>query len=247
MADHSDLAERLQGTARFGEIDAIDRLGNSALQTAASSGHASVVHALLNHSRFTAMTLHNALGHNALHMAACKGHPAAARELLMHSRFPRQAVNAVTTEDGATALHVSVQSGHLALVLLLLQSEDFNTVCHHTAGDHRTALHLAAKGRHHEIIAALLQNKRFEMEAIDIGDTSGHTALHIMVESGDLIALRLLKESGKFRVLETRSKQHGTALDIARIKQGPDHPQAHQLLVSGAATANIQFCCSRVC
>ena len=177
-------------------------MGNSALHIAASSGHAT--------------TLPNALGYNALHLAARQGHREAARELLMHSRFPRKAVNATTKEDGTTALHLSVRFGHLALVLLLLQSERFDAICHLTAGDRRTALHLGAKSKSREIIAALLKSKRFTAEAVNVGDASGRTALHIMVEAGDLIAVWLLRESGKFRMLEARSKPHGTALDLAR-------------------------------
>ena len=166
LRGHVGVAEELLNSIRFDRVNACNLVSGTALHTAAFHGHADVVHLLLSHPRFTASAMPNDFGQSALHLAASKGHTEVAMMLLTsHDHFPRQAVNAATAVDNATALHVAVRSGQKAMVSLLLQEDRFDVVSSQTAIDGHTALHLAAKGAHPEIIAAVLKSDRFSTDA----------------------------------------------------------------------------------
>ena len=168
---HVGVAKELLNSIRFDAVNACNLVSSTALHTAAVHGHADVVDLLLSHPRFTSSTLPNDIGQSALHLAASKGHTQVALILLgSHDHFPRQAVNATTYVDTATALHSAVRSGHEAMVSLLLQADCFDAVCSQTAQDGHTALHLAAKGAHPEIIAAVLKSARFTSDAVNAVD-----------------------------------------------------------------------------
>ena len=217
LGGHVGVAKELLNSLRFDAVNACNLLSGTALHTAAFHGYVDVVHLLLSHTRFIASALPNDLGQSALHLAASKGHTEVALMLLeSHDHFPRQAVNATTAVDNATALHVAVRSGHEAMVSLLLQADRFDAVCSQTATDGHTALHLAAKGGSREIIAAVLKSKRFSTDAVNAVDRVGRTALHLMVARGSLVGVQLLRESEKFSNLGARSERHGSALDVAK-------------------------------
>ena len=206
-------------SSHFDSVLATDIVGNSALHTAAVQGQADVVEALLSSLKFKRPGLANSQGQNPLHLAAMKGHAAVVGTLLGSHTFHDSAVNARTSNDGATALHVAVRFRQVSVVRLLLQSPRFLAIGNATIRDGHTALHLAATRGNIDIIKALLESNRFTAEAADSVDKSGRTAVQIMAEKHDHQAVQLLRDliglSGK-TVRSSSSHKGASVFAVAR-------------------------------
>ena len=186
------VADALLKSWRFEQSNSLNKMGSTALHIAAFFGHADVVQLLLASRRFTASSLANGSGLNALHLGAMQGQHQVVEVFLASFKFDRSAVNAITPDDGSTALHLAVQFRRLSVVSLLLENKRFSSVRKATANGH-TALHLAAACPSDGMVAALLNSDRFTTEVVTATNSSGRTALHIMAEKGQLEAARLLR------------------------------------------------------
>ena len=220
---HCDVVEELLNSNRFASVSSQNKFGSTALLAAAFKGHSRISEILLASPRFTASSLPNSAGYNALHLAIVQGHSEVVEALLSSSHFDSSTVNAVTLDDGLTALHLAVQLRRVPVAYLLLQCQRFSAILATTARDGRTALHLAAARRESldasSLVEALLGSDRFTAEASEARDKSGCTALHLMVERGHFEAAQMLQKSGKFTAVGARQGRHNrSALDIAKAR-----------------------------
>ena len=224
---HCDVVEELLNSNRFASVNSQNKFQSTVLHVAAFKGHSRILDILLASPRFTASSLPNSAGYNALHLAIVQGHSEVVEALLASIRFDNSAVNAVTLNDGLTALHLAVQLRRVHVAYLLLQCQRFNAIAATTACDGRTALHLAAARRESLDVAiltqALLGSDGFTAEASEARDKSGRTALHLMVERGHFEAAQMLQKSGKFTAVGARQDRHNrSVLEIAKARADAD-------------------------
>jgi ankyrin repeat protein len=93
-----------------------------------------------------------------------------------------------TDSNGATVLHLAVQSVHLSILRLLLETSlDIDS----KNEEGQSALHLATLRGSRDTIQLLLENGA----NTDLVDIRGQTALHLAAERGDTAVIRLLIES----------------------------------------------------
>ena len=89
-----------------------------------------------------------------------------------------------------------------------------------TTRNGHTALHLAANSRASSVAAemteALLGSNHFPTDAVNAVDSSGRTALHIMVEREHREAAQFLLQSRRFSSAAARNSRKETALDMAK-------------------------------
>lgn len=232
----------LLGAAAAGHVERVKRLlaenpdsiylensrGFTPLHGAASAGHADVVRVLLAagadpNSRTTPGN------QTPLHLAAkvgsqevCEALLAAAPELWYENK------------DGATALGVAIQEGHVNLVRLLADANVKRLSrpvvnLRELSWPVSSGLHLAAANNNTEIMNILLKNRKewikeqdnifgFSLEAekdiLDVGDdASNNAALHVAAENGYTELARLLVQAGADSMAQNRDGK--TPVDLA--------------------------------
>jgi ankyrin repeat protein len=165
------------------DVDAKDRVGETALHWAAGNGHEAVVW-LLVEAKADVNAKNNDRG-TALHRAAKNGHEAVVK-LLVEAKAD---VDTKKTSYGWTALHWAAENGHEAVVRLLVEAKaDVNVK--DTYG--RTALYRAAKSGHEATVKLLVEAKA----DVNVKETSyGRTALYWAAASGHKAVVKLLLEA----------------------------------------------------
>ena len=139
-AEQGDLATltRLIGTG--GDVNALGENGNSALAFACANGHADCTSLLISNG--ATVDLKSNLGNTPLHAACWADSPKCMRILI----DGKADVNQRSNTNGATPMHVAVQSNRdEALLVLLARGGDRKMKC-----DGRTALQLAVTLGHKE-------------------------------------------------------------------------------------------------
>ena len=232
----------LLGAAAAGHVERVKRLlaenpdsiylensrGFTPLHGAAGAGHADVVRVLLAagadpNSRAAPSN------QTPLHLAAkvgsqevCEALLAAAPELWYENK------------DGATALGVAIQEGHVNLVRLLADANVKRLSrpvvnLRELSWPVSSGLHLAAASNNTEIMNILLKNRKewikeqdnifgFNLEAekdiLDVGDdASNNAALHVAAENGYTELARLLVQAGADSMAQNRDGK--TPVDLA--------------------------------
>ena len=232
----------LLGAAAAGHVERVKRLlaenpdsiylensrGFTPLHGAAGAGHADVVRVLLAagadpNSRAAPSN------QTPLHLAAkvgsqevCEALLAAAPELWYENK------------DGATALGVAIQEGHVKLVRLLADANVKRLSrpvvnLRELSWPVSSGLHLAAASNNTEIMNILLKNRKewikeqdnifgFNLEAekdiLDVGDdASNNAALHVAAENGYTELARLLVQAGADSMAQNRDGK--TPVDLA--------------------------------
>ncbi|KAI2500615.1 serine/threonine kinase [Fragilaria crotonensis] len=120
-------------------------------------------------------------------------------------------VNAQGDSDGATALYMASQNGHLEVVRELLQHDDVDVNLQRT-DDGTTALFIASQDGHLEVVRALLQHDNVDVNLQCPDD--GSTALYIASQEGHLEVVRELLQRDNVEVNLQRTSG-STALIMA--------------------------------
>ncbi|MGH0165406.1 UNVERIFIED_CONTAM: hypothetical protein FKN15_048721 [Acipenser sinensis] len=152
-----------------GEIDCVDKDGNTPLHIAARHGHELLINTLITSGADS--TKRGIHGMFPLHLAALKAHSDCCRKLLS-SGFE------IDTPDsfGRTCLHAAAAGGNVDCVKLLLSSgADFNKK--DKCG--RTPLHYSAASRHFQCIETLVSTGT----SVNAADDWGRCALHYAAAS----------------------------------------------------------------
>jgi general stress protein 26 len=136
------------------------------------------------------------------------------RELLQNNNVD---VNLQKT-DGATALYVASQNGHLEVVRELLQNNNVDVNLQKTDG--ATALHMASQNGHLEVVRELLQNNKVD---VNLQTTDGRTALDI--------ARRQKKDDVVLLLEKHNEKEQNRRKDVER-KQDMEKRHQQELLNS---------------
>ena len=191
VAGHEGVAALLLGSARFVAASAISSVGDTALHSAGWHGHAGVAKLLLQSHRFEDADVNavNKGGATALQYAARHEDARMAVLLLKSARFRN--ANTYDVRYRSTALHTAADRGHVAVMLALLESHNFNDAAvnaAHSAG--YTALHVAVKRGHHEAALALRGSQRFT--AVTARCMEQKTAIDIAKQRGDKDMISLL-------------------------------------------------------
>ncbi|KAI2497240.1 serine/threonine kinase [Fragilaria crotonensis] len=142
----------------------------------------------------------------ALIFNAFKGNLNEVRALLLDGAN----VNAQRDSDGATALYVASQNGHLEVVRELLQIDDVDVNLRST-DDGSTALYIASNEGHVDVVRALLQHDNVDVNILGSDDCD--TALHAAILGG-LEVFRELLQHSKVNV-NAKNKDGDTVLSIA--------------------------------
>lgn len=166
----------------------VDASNTTALNTAATQGHAEVVRLLLGVEGSQSLALiARSNGKTALHSAARNGHVEAVRALL--EAEPSIALR--VDKKGQTALHMAAKGTSLDLVDALLGADPSLLNLPDTKGN--TALHIAARKARHQIIKRLLEMPDTDLKAIN---RAGETPLDTAEKMGNGEVSGALAEGG---------------------------------------------------
>ena len=111
------------------------------------------------------------------------------------SKLPTRVVDgttAIDVRDGTTALHLAVEGGHVAAVVVLLEAGADDTI---HDGHSRTPLSLAVEGGHAEIVFELLHRGRVHIDTPLTAAENG-TALHMATWNGNVAITDMLLNEG---------------------------------------------------
>eukprot|EP00929_Paragymnodinium_shiwhaense_P065413 TRINITY_DN32794_c0_g1_i3.p1 TRINITY_DN32794_c0_g1~~TRINITY_DN32794_c0_g1_i3.p1 ORF type:complete len:3306 (+),score=813.23 TRINITY_DN32794_c0_g1_i3:143-10060(+) len=217
-AGNADVVRRLLA----GKADAGARIsgGWSAVHLAAQGGHLDVLETLLKHDHWSLANAVTDAGWSALHTAAQNGDKMAACALLDHGAS-REASHG---DGGAVPLHVAAQSGHEALVQLLVERR---ADVHAAMRNGATALHAACQHGHAAVARCLLR-----CDANPDLCMHGQIApLHLAAQRGLSLLTQLLVD-GKACV-DLRMEGGYTPLVLAA--RGGHYASLHVLLSAGAS------------
>jgi ankyrin repeat protein len=200
------------------------------------NGHLEAVGVLLDHGADIEQRdweIGNALTHAALH-----GYVDMAKLLLDRGAN----VEAQSTNNLWTALHVGADEGHAEVVHALLEH---NANAHHRNAIGETALHRAAAGGHVECVRMLIDAG----VDVDLQDTSdGYSALMRASQSGHLEAVRLLLGGGRVDVNKLELEDTGAQVELRRLdgntalsfSTNRNHTDISKLLLEHGADPNSQ-------
>lgn len=194
-------------------VDLRDKLGNTALLSAAIGGYRQIIQVLID--RGADVNAQNNNGDTALMMASKNGHVEVVQQLLdAHAD-----INA-RNNKGNTALYLASQSGHLWVVLILLNHyADVNA--QNNNGD--TALHVASREGYVGIVKLLLDEYEINLEA---QNSEGNTALHLAAVMGDAdVAKALLERGANPQIYNWRDQ---TPVDLALQKLRAKNPEERE-------------------
>nr|ACN33858.1 unknown [Zea mays] len=184
--------------------------GETPLVAAAERGHLGVVVELLRHLDAEGLAAKNRSGYDALHVAAREGRHAVVQEMLNHDRMLAKTSGPANT----TPLISAAMRGHIEVVELLLEQDDFGLV--EMARDNgKNALHFAARQGHTGIVKALLEK---DPQLARRNDKKGQTALHMAVKGTSCDVLRALVDADPAIVM-LPDKNGNTALHVATRKK----------------------------
>ncbi|WVZ68265.1 hypothetical protein U9M48_017224 [Paspalum notatum var. saurae] len=184
--------------------------GETPLVVAAERGHLEVVLELLSHLDAEGLAAKNRSGYAAMHVAAREGRHAVVQEMLHRDRMLTKTFGPGNT----TPLISAAMRGHIEVVQLLLEQDDFGLV--EMARDNgKNALHFAARQGHVEIVKALLEK---DPQLARRNDKKGQTALHMAVKGTCCDVLRALVDADPAIVM-LPDKNGNTALHVATRKK----------------------------
>nr|CAB3478785.1 unnamed protein product [Digitaria exilis] len=208
--------------------------GETPLVAAAERGHLEVVVELLRHLDTEELAAKNRSGYDALHVAAREGRhvklryrsielpvaclvvsweyflSAVLQEMLLHDRMLAKTFGPGNT----TPLISAAMRGHIEVVELLLEQDDFGLV--EMARDNgKNALHFAARQGHVGIVKSLLEK---DPQLARRNDKKGQTALHMAVKGTSCDVLRALVDADPAIVM-LPDKNGNTALHVATRKK----------------------------
>ncbi|KAJ1286122.1 hypothetical protein BS78_03G328600 [Paspalum vaginatum] len=184
--------------------------GETPLVVAAEKGHLEVVLELLRHLDAEGLAAKNRSGYDAMHVAAREGHHAVVQEMLHRDRMLAKTFGPGNT----TPLISAAMRGHIEVVQLLLEQDDFGLV--EMARDNgKNVLHFAARQGHIEIVKALLEK---DPQLARRNDKKGQTALHMAVKGTSCDVLRVLVDADPAIVM-LPDKNGNTALHVATRKK----------------------------
>lgn len=108
----------------------------------------------------------------------------------------------------------------------VLLSVGCNALLKTKSAHHRqaTALHLAASGNHHAVICAILDGC---LEALDVTNADGFTALHLASRNGNRDSITVLLQRG------ANLNAHATNANITPLKELLKHVPRHKELLLG--------------
>jgi ankyrin repeat protein len=136
--------------------------------------------------------------------------PAVVQEMLNHDRMLAKTSGPANT----TPLISAAMRGHIEVVELLLEQDDFGLV--EMARDNgKNALHFAARQGHTGIVKALLEK---DPQLARRNDKKGQTALHMAVKGTSCDVLRALVDADPAIVM-LPDKNGNTALHVATRKK----------------------------
>lgn len=265
-----DVTEELVKAAAAGDVQKVEETlkhsdldvngvfaGHTALQAASQNGHLEVIKILLFHK--ADVEIEDNDGDRAVHHAAFGDEPVV-MELLAQAGADLNARN----KRRQTALHISVNKGHLSVVKNLLalgchpslQDEDGDTPLHDAISKKRddmlsllldnnaditltnsngfNALHHAALRGNPSAMRILLQ-KLPRPWIVDEKKDDGYTALHLAALNNHTMVARMLVRQGKAH-MDLQNMNGQTALHLAVERQ---HIQVVQLLVQLGAMLNV--------
>ncbi|EKX31218.1 hypothetical protein GUITHDRAFT_83339, partial [Guillardia theta CCMP2712] len=174
--------ERLLAAGK--EVDAVDKDGKTALQSASLMGYDKCVKLLLLHK--ANVDLKDAAGATAVHLACSRGH-VEVFHLLVEGRSLRDAVVA-QREDGKTALDLAAETSQSSILA------DIFYAAADLQDEELTCAHWAARTGRLDVLKTLLSHGG--MGAARAADCEGLTCAHIAADRGDLEALRMLLDVG---------------------------------------------------
>jgi ankyrin repeat protein len=186
------------------DVTATDIAGNTALQYAASEGHADVVLVLLD--RHANVNQRCSSG-TALHQGAINGHIDVVAALLS-----KDADIEITDENQRTPLHVAAWAGQKEMVFELLSR---GADIYAKDKENCNVLHLASSGGHTQLITMLLQRIELQnrMVFMNSPDKSGQTPLHHATSGGHKDGVSVLLNEGAN--IEARENTGKTALHFS--------------------------------
>ena len=175
-------------------VDAVDRLGYTALHGAVIGGHIEVIRELI--ARGASVGVQGSDGTTPLHHAANFGKLEVVCELL---RLGGKSSMTMVAGIKGTPLHQAAFGGHKEVVLVLL---DAGCPIDVLTSDGQSALHLVAGLGHVDLLGLLVER------GLDInrGDADGYTSLHSAAQYGQLEAVHeLLRLGGKPSITKVAS------------------------------------------
>lgn len=163
-------------------VNAVNRMGRTALAEAARNGHFEVVKTILENGGVD-VNVEDVLGKTALYHAASYGHADIVKVLLRSTN-----IVAVPDDGYYSPLSRAVEEGHAHLVKLFLDSRKVDV--NWKDSDGRTALTWAAESGHEAITKILLEVRNIE---INVVDNSGKTPLAYAIEEGHTSIVNILQ------------------------------------------------------
>lgn len=193
----------------------------------AETGDIALFHSLSPHHLLYINSLRNDDSRSPLHVAAAAGHAQIVRILCGGFDPPQSGVNN-GDEEGWTALHSSVSSGHVDVVEILLEAGADVSIANK---GRRTALHYAASKGRAGIAAKLIEHGA----KVNPVDEVGCTPLHRAASAGRPEVCELLLEEGA--VIDATDKMGQTPLMHATIC---NDKQVALLLIRHGADVDVQ-------
>jgi ankyrin repeat protein len=238
------VVQALVGSAPETGVDAKSGKGWTALQRAASGGHAAAVRALLAAGAAVDLAFNDRVDRRApLWHAAFNGHETVARLLIAAS-----ATVDLAKDDGMTPLYIAAQNGHDALVAVLLEA---GAAVDLTEEQGRTPLWVAAQNGHEAVVELLLVKSQVSVtgmgaftttqqqtgcKVVDQARTAcGTTPLFIASRKGFDAVVKLLLASGAD--MEKGKKCGKTPVFAAVVGR---HLSVLKLLIAGGANVQVQ-------
>lgn len=209
------------------DVNARDKIHRTPLHMACKKGFIKIVEMLLECTdQGIDVNAQAKGGITPLHLAAHYGHLDAVDLLVVH---PDIDLNATTSEEKFTALHMCASSGDGNIVRIILEAhlragqgtseeEHMHAVINAQDVVKRTPLHYAAWENRVEVVGELLRSRFVNVNA---ADRDGFTALHLATWKGHREIVKLLLECGEIdpNVVTTRSNQDTQTKIINGIQQ----------------------------
>jgi len=139
-------------------------------------------------------------------------------------------VNTSCSDDGDMALHVASMSGHIELVILLLEHQADVNASNHTDGV--TPLYVAARNGHTEVVKLLVDHNA---DVNASRHTDGATSLYVAAQNGHTEVVRLLVDHNA----DVNASRHTgvTPLHVATLN---GHTEVVKLLIDNNADSEIE-------
>jgi ankyrin repeat protein len=142
------------------------------------------------------------------------------------------------TSYGSTALHLSIQQGHIEIVKFLARKSAEQVVHHATDAQGRTALQLASYLGHVDIVQHLIEHCSVDT---NVKTTSGCTALHLACLAGRVTVVEYFAKCGGRIDIEATCNAGRTALLWACTKRG-NVSVVKALVQAGASLTVVDQC-----